>query len=248
MRVSIGSLYLNNGIISVQDRYIESTTAQIENNDVLPIDIILSLSEGNCSSSRLINNSEYLEPCYLGGINGGPPLAIIEISRHRNNCLLDFATSNILLRLLLQLRQDHSQHLFWKEQLLLPQVVHLDLRPVSRARHHLERKLLAVFLYVGVAKFAANQALRVKNRVLRVLSRLFHGALADEPSLTVEGDDGGRDILADVIFDDFDFAVLPNTHSRKSRAQINTDGVLTTQIRNLVNHVFSGCLKNGECF
>ena len=108
MGITIGSTHLEYAILNVHDGYIEGTAAQVEYQYSLSLVLVNAISQG--SSSRLVDDAEHLQACNLACILGSLALAVVEVSRNSNNCLVNLL-AQISLCISLQLLQNHSRNL-----------------------------------------------------------------------------------------------------------------------------------------
>mmetsp|Transcript_5403 Transcript_5403/g.9397 ORF Transcript_5403/g.9397 Transcript_5403/m.9397 type:complete len:92 (-) Transcript_5403:377-652(-) len=89
MGISCGCLHLKNTFFDGEERYIEGTTTEIENQDVLLIALLVE-TVGNRSRCGFVDNAKYIETrngtCILGGL----ALRVVEVSGNCDNSILDF--------------------------------------------------------------------------------------------------------------------------------------------------------------
>ena len=83
--------------------------------------------------------------------------------------------------------------------------------------------MLHVRLDGGVVEAPSDHPLGVKHRVVGVHGHLVLGGISDETLGVGEGDVAGGGTVALVVGDDFDLAVLEDTHARVSGSEVNTD-------------------------
>jgi len=76
-----------------------------------------------------------------------------------------------------------------------------------------------------VREAAADDTLGVEHRVGGVAGGLDLGGLTDEALALVEGDPRRRGAVTLAVGNDLDLAVLPDTHARVRRAQVDTDNL-----------------------
>lgn len=184
MGVTSGSLDGENTALDVKKRDIESTTAQIVDQDVA---LLLGLSRaqtvGNSGSSRLVNDTKDVEASNSTSILGSLTLIVVEVGRNSDDGLLDLLTElglgNLLhlWELLAQacpsnlardtkprsravwktyLGEDHGRDLLGRELLLLAEVLDLDLGLASIIKDG-ERPGLNILLDGGVIVAATDQ-------------------------------------------------------------------------------------------
>lgn len=117
--------------------------------------------------------------------------------------------SEVRLRGLLHLGEDHRRHLFRGEILELATVADFDHR-LAALVDNLERPVLHVLLDVAVGVGPADETLGVKYRVVRVLGSLVFRRVANETFLVGETDPRRSDTVTLVVCDDFNLAAALN--------------------------------------
>ena len=86
--------HLKDSIVDSQDGNIESSTAEVENNDILLFLLIKPIGNGSCG--RLINDSEDIKASDCSSVFGGLSLRVVEVSRHSDHCILDIFPKVVL--------------------------------------------------------------------------------------------------------------------------------------------------------
>src|SRR5439155_24559571 len=124
---------------------------------------------------RLVDDAQDLEARDLAGVLGGLALGVVEISRDRDDGLLDLLPE-IGFRRLLHLLQDESGYLRRRIGL----AVGLDPGVAVRGARDLVGDELLVLLDHGVVVAPADQALDREDGLLGIGDRLALGRLADE--------------------------------------------------------------------
>ena len=81
--ITVGRFYFKDAIAKLKDGDIESTTTKIEDDNLLVIFLIETISESCCG--RLVDNTANLEASDFTGIFGGLALRIVEVGRNRDN-------------------------------------------------------------------------------------------------------------------------------------------------------------------
>ena len=154
---------------------------------------------------------------YLCGLT----LRVIEVGRDRDDGLRDLLSEEGL-GCLLHLRQHHGGDLLGRENFALALVhdLHLGLAAVA---HHFEGPVLHVALDRVVFEAAADEALRVEHRVLRVHGHLVLGRVPDETLRVRERHVRRRRAVALVVLDDLHLPVLVHADARVCRAQVDTN-------------------------
>ena len=89
MGVSSSGFDFEDTIFNGQERDIESSSSQIEDENVLLSFSFLIESISNGSSSGLIDDSQYVESRNATSIFGGLSLGVIKVGRDSDNSILD---------------------------------------------------------------------------------------------------------------------------------------------------------------
>ena len=116
MGITIGSTNLKYAILNIHNGHIEGTTAQVKYQNGLSLVLVNTISQS--SSSRLVDNTQYIQAGNLTSILGCLTLAIIKVSRNSNNCLV-YLFTQISLSISLQLLQNHGRNLRWSVALTI---------------------------------------------------------------------------------------------------------------------------------
>ena len=83
--------------------------------------------------------------------------------------------------------------------------------------------MLDVRLDLSIRVLAANETLRVEDRVVGVHRDLVLRGIADQPLVVGEGDIRGCRAVTLVVGNDLDTVILPDTDARVGGAQVNAD-------------------------
>ena len=106
--ISCGSQNLDDAVADLDDRYIESTAAQVVYHNLLLFLIIKTISQ-SCRC-RLIDDTLYIQARNLSGILGCLSLRVIEVRRYGDNRFRHFF-AQIVLCVAFQLLQNHCGNL-----------------------------------------------------------------------------------------------------------------------------------------
>src|SRR5690606_21860498 len=109
--VTIGSLYLKYSVAELQDRHVKCTATQVVDGNLFISLLGFVQSIGKSCSSRLVDNTSYLEAGNLTSIFGSLALAVIKIGRNSNNCLGNRLAQETL-GICLELAKCHGTDLF----------------------------------------------------------------------------------------------------------------------------------------
>ena len=173
MRIAVRGLYFKRALRELEDRDIKRTAAEVEYEDRLILVLVEAI--GKSCSRRLVDDAQDIEACNLAGVLRRLALAVVEVSRDRDDGLRDRLTE-VCLCIALELLQDHSRDL-------------------------LRRVVLAVDRDLVVR--VAHMALDGRDRAVRVRHSLALCQLADEAlAILREADDRRRDAAAFRVRDD----------------------------------------------
>ena len=136
VRVTVGALDFKHSITNFKNAYVECSTAKVEYQNGF---VFASLFEavGKCRSSWLVDNAQHFKTCNLSGFFCCRALCIIEICRHRNNCLRN-AVAQICFGVALQFHEDARTDFLWRVLLAinvvaLPVFAHVALHAAEGA-------------------------------------------------------------------------------------------------------------------
>ena len=96
-----------NAFLDGEKRNIKGTTTKVIHNDFALILALLVQPVSDSRGGRFVHNAKNCQASNNAGILGGLALSIIEISRHRNNCMGDFL-AQICFRSFLHLSENHG--------------------------------------------------------------------------------------------------------------------------------------------
>ena len=174
MIVAIGSQDSDFTITYIDKGDVKCATAKINDNDVLlTIELLGFGAVCKRCSCWFIDNSLDIEASHFSGFNCCLPLSVIEVRRHRDDCILDlysvpFLLLVVSLRIFLHLLEEEARDIFWSVQFLLAFLIHSKQRILIDVTLKPERPQLYVVLDASVGEFLADEALRIKNRVFSV--------------------------------------------------------------------------------
>ena len=188
MGVTSGGLDGEDLSLDGEQRDIERSSSEIEDEDVSLVLGLLVETVGNGGGGGLVDDSENLKTGNGSGVLGGETLGVVEVGgdagiskgwglmvvgNSRNDGLLDSLTE-LGLGNLLHLGEDHGGDLLGREGLSLVQVVDLD-EWGSILVDDGERPVLHVLLDVLVIETTTDKSLGVEDSVSRVHGRLVLG-------------------------------------------------------------------------
>ena len=222
MGVTIGSLDLEDTILNGEEGHIESTTTEIEDEDVAGLGVLLVETVRNSGGGGLVDDSLDVHTGDGTGILGGLTLGIVEVSGDGDDGVLAFL-SEVIFGDFLHLGEDHGGDLLGHEFLHLTLVLDDDHGLLVIAGLDLERPELDVILNSLVGKLAADESLGIEHSVLGVPGDLRLGGISDETLILSEGNVRGGGVESLIVSDDLNFLVSPDTDARVGGAQIDSN-------------------------
>ena len=221
VRITRSGLHLENAVLNRQQRHIEGTATQIENQNVL-LTALLVQTVSDSGRSGLVDDTHHVQSSNHSSVLRSLTLGVVEVGRHRNHSVLHLL-AQIRLRNLLHLRQHHRRNLLGRERLSLALVLHFNHRLAIRTRLQRERPVLHVALHRRIIELTADQTLRVEHRVRGVHRHLVLRSITDQTLRIRERHVGRRRTLTLVVGNNLHLVVLPNTHTRVCGTQIDTN-------------------------
>lgn len=100
--------HLEDTLLDGQQRNVESTTTQVEDQDVLLALALLIQTVSDGGGGRLVDDSEDVQSGDGTGVLGGLPLRVVEVGRDGDDGVLD-VTSEVGLGGLLHLDENHGR-------------------------------------------------------------------------------------------------------------------------------------------
>ena len=205
--VAVGGLDLEDAVADLQDRDVESAAAQVEDDDLLFLLFVETISQSG--GGRLVDNPLHVQAGDPPGILGGLALAVVEVGGDGDHRIGDLL-AQILLGGLLHLPEDHRRDL--RSGVLL--ALHLDHGVAVLALDDLEGAQLDGLLDLRVAELAADQPLDGEEGAVRIGDGLALGDLADQPLAAVgEGHHRGGGAVAFDVIDDLGVAAFHHRHA-----------------------------------
>jgi hypothetical protein len=109
--VASSSLDLEDTLLNGQERHIECTSTQIEDENVALADYFLVETVRDSRGCRFVDDAEDIQPRDRSGVFGGLTLRIIEVCRYRDDGIGNRGTEIGFCRLL-HFREDHGGNFF----------------------------------------------------------------------------------------------------------------------------------------
>ena len=216
-------LHFEHSILDLQNRNIEGTTTKVEHQNVLLFRRLVIETIGDGRRSRLVDDTQDIEPRDGPRIFRGLALLVVEVGWNGDDDVRDFC-AQVVLGDLLHLGDDHRRNLLRVELFRLIFVIDLDLGTVALIGYDLERPELHIVLDDGFLELATDQTLGVVDGVIGIHGRLIFRRIPDEPLRAIESHVGRRRPIALIVRDDFHATILPHTDSGIRRTEIESDG------------------------
>ena len=185
MRIPRGRLHLEDALFNREQRHVKCASAQVKNEDVLLIVALLVETICDCCRSRFVDDAQDVETRNRTRVLRRLALRVVEIGRNGHHRILH-VLPQVGLRNLLHLHQNHRGNLLGREILLLILIGHLNERFVARVGNDLERPVFHIRLNGRIRHFSTNQALCVKDRIMRVHRCLVLRRIPNKTLLLVE--------------------------------------------------------------
>jgi len=222
MGVTVGGLNLEGTVLNGEEGDIEGTTSEIEDeNGFLLLDLFVE-TVGNSGSGGLVNDSLDVESSNDTGILSGLSLGIVEVSGDSDDSVFAVLTE-VLVGDVLHLDEDHGGNLLGEEFLDLTLVGNLDLGLLVLSGDDLEGPELHVSLDFSVSELSSDESLGIEDGVLGVSGNLGLSSFSNESLFLSEGNVGGGGVETLVVSDNFDLIVLPDSDTRVSCTEIDTN-------------------------
>ncbi|EEQ38695.1 heat shock protein SSB1 [Clavispora lusitaniae ATCC 42720] len=219
--VTSGSLDGENTTSDVQQRNIESTSTQVEDQNVsLLLGLTSTQTVSNSGGSWLVDDSQDVQTSNGTSVLGGLTLSVVKVSWNSDNSLLHLLT-NLGLSNLLHLGQNHRGNFLRGESLGLLQVLNFN-QWVTVGVDDLERPGLDVLLDRLVVESTTNQTLSIENSVLWVQSSSVLSSVTNQSFLSGESNEGRSNSVTSFVSNDFDSRVV-SSNTRVGSTQIDTD-------------------------
>jgi len=222
MGVSVSGLNFEDTILNGEERDIEGTTTEIEDeNRFLLLDLFVE-TVSNSGSGGLVDDSLDVESSNLSGILGSLSLGIVEVSGDSDNGV-DARLANELLGDFLHLNKDHGGDFLSHEFLGLTLVGNLDHGLFVVSGENLEGPEFHVRGNLSVGELSSDKSLGIEDGVLGVSGNLGFGGICDETLLFGEGNVRGGGVNTLIVGNDFDLIVLPDSDAGVGGTEIDTD-------------------------
>ena len=194
-------LDLEDTLLDGEERDIEGTTTEIEDEDVALTLNLLVETVGNGSGGRLVDDTEDVEASNETGVLGSLTLRVVEVGGNGDDGVGHLATK-VGLGGLTHLGENHGGDLLGGEGLGLALELDLD-DGLAGTVDDLEGEVLHIGLNLSIVELATDETLGIEDGVGGVHGDLVLGGITDETLGVGEGDERGGGAVTLVIGDDF---------------------------------------------
>ena len=210
MGVPVGGLDLEDTILNGEEGNIESTTTEIEDEDVTFAGVLLVETVRNSGGGGLVDDSLDRHAGDGAGVLGGLTLGVVEVGGDGDDSV-GALVSEVSLGDFLHLGEDHGGDLLGLEFLHLTLVLDDDHGLLVEAGLDLEGPELDIILDSLVRKLASDESLGIEDSVGGVSGDLRFGGISNETLILSEGHVGGGGVKSLIVGDDLNFLVSPDT-------------------------------------
>mmetsp|Transcript_20197 Transcript_20197/g.58557 ORF Transcript_20197/g.58557 Transcript_20197/m.58557 type:complete len:686 (-) Transcript_20197:20-2077(-) len=219
--ISSSGLNLEDSFLNGQQGDIESTSTQVEDQNILFFSLLVQ-TVGNGGSGRFVNDTKNVESSNGSSVLGGLTLRVVEVSGDSDDSVLDFL-AQVSFSDILHLGKNHGGDFFSLELLGFSLVFDLNDGGASGSRDDLERPVLHIGLNTRVRKLASDQTLGIEDSVGGVHGSLGLGGISNQTLSFGKGNVGRSGTVTLVIGNNFDTIILPDTYTRVGGSEIDTD-------------------------
>src|SRR5579884_3703806 len=217
VRVTVGTLHLEDAFAEFEDGDIEGTTTEVIDGDALILFLVQTV--GQRGGSWLVDDAQHIETGDFTGIAGGLALGVVEVGRNGNHGLRDTLTE-IGLSIGLELLQDHGGD-FGRAVLLA-----LNLYPgvTIVGAHNFIWNQASVAVHLGIIIFAAHEPLDRIDSVFGIGDSLALGNLTNQAlTIFINSNDRGGGARTFGIRDNDGFSAFHYGDTRVGRSQIDSN-------------------------
>jgi hypothetical protein len=222
MGVSVGGLNFEDTILNGEDRDIEGTTTEIEDEDIAFSGSVFVETVGNSGGGGLVDDSLDVELGDGSSILGGLSLGIVEIGGDGDDGVVNLFTE-VGFGDILHLGKNHGGDFFSLELLFFTLELDNDHGLVGDTSLDLEGPESAIFLDKFVLELTSDESLGIEDGVGRVSGDLGLGGISDETLIFSEGDVRGGGVKTLIVSDDLNFLVHPDTNARVGGSEVNSN-------------------------
>nr|P41755.1 RecName: Full=NAD-specific glutamate dehydrogenase; Short=NAD-GDH [Achlya klebsiana]AAA17563.1 NAD-specific glutamate dehydrogenase [Achlya klebsiana] len=220
--ITSSSLDFEDTFFNGQKRHIEGTTTKIENENIA-FTTLLVKTVGNGGTSRFVNDTKDVKTSNGTSILGSLTLRVVEISWDGNDSVVNSSTNEGFSNFL-HLDQNHRGNFFRLESLSFTLEFDGDLWLVTSTRGNLEWPVLNIGLSSWVVEFTTDQTLSIEHSVGRVHGNLVLSGITNKTFAVSESNVRWGGTVTLIVGNNFNTIVLPDTDTRISRTEIDTDG------------------------
>ncbi len=216
-RIAVGCLDFKHAVADFEDRHVERTATEVIDRDDAVALFIEAVGEGG--SRRFVDDAQDVEAGDFTGVLGCLTLGVVEVSRDRDDGLVDFF-AEMRLGSFFHFLQYHCRDLRRGHFLAI------DFNPCVAvvATDNRERGKFCHLLDFGVVETTAKKTLDTVEGFIGVGDSLAFCGLADEAFAVLgEGDDRRGGAHAFRVFDDFGLVAFHDGNARVRGAEVDAD-------------------------
>jgi hypothetical protein len=217
-----GGLNFEDTVFDGQEGDIESTTSEIEDQNILFTSTFLIKTVSNSSGGGFIDNSKNVESRNDTSVLSGLSLRIVEVGRDGNDSILDWLVKESFSSFL-HLQQDHGGDLFGVEFLGFSLELDDNEGLAVESSFDLEWPKLTILLDDGIIIFSTDESLGIEDSVNWVSGNLVLGGITDKSFGISEGDVRRSSSVTLVVGNDFYSVVDPDSDTGVGGTKIDTN-------------------------
>jgi len=212
MSVTGSSFDFKDTIINSEERYIKSTTTEIEDKNISFTFSFFVKTVSNSSGSWFIDDSSDRKTSDLTSIFSGLSLRVIEIGWASNNSVFNRGVKMVFSDFF-HFTKDHRGDLFWMEFLCFSFKLNDNKRFIVHIRFDFERPKFSIFLDVLVFELSTDESFGIEYSVFWVSGGLVFSGFSDFSFLFSKGDIRWSSSVTLFIFDDNNFFVFHDSNT-----------------------------------
>nr|QES95443.1 heat shock 70 kDa protein [Philasterides dicentrarchi] len=221
--VSGGGFNFEDSFIDGQQGNVESSSSQIEDQNVSFSLSFFVQSVGNSGGGGFVDDSQYVQSGDGSGVFGGQSLRVVEIGGDGNDGVFD-GFGQERFSDFFHFNQNHGGDFFGVEFFDFSFEFDDDNGFVIGSGFDFEGPLFHVFLDNSIGEFSSDKSFGIKDGVNGVSGNLVLSGISDQSFSFGEGDIRRSGSVSLVVGNDFNSIVLPNSDTRVSGSQIDSDG------------------------
>jgi hypothetical protein len=241
--ISGSSLDFEDTILNGEEGNIESTTSEIEDQNILFTSTFLIKTVSNSSSGGFVDDTEDVETRDGTSILGGLSLRVVEVSGDSDDSILNRLVKESFSSFL-HLQENHGGDLFSVEFLGLTLELNNNAWLLVWASFDFKGPQLDILLDDRVVELSSDKSLGIENSVNWVSSNLILSGITDKSFSISETNVRWGGSVTLIVGDDFNSVVDPNSDAGVGCSEINTNSGRISFL--LVGHVIEKICFNYE--